>query len=211
MESKVKGASILITGANGGIGIEVVKMLIKEKAQRIAPHSFETLNALFGLHMATGEMDSAEEVAKRTVEHYPQLMYAHISLAQCCTDNSAKERNHLRKAIEVNPTHFRGPFMMGLSFKRTSEFRQAIEAFEKATKLNPGYWFSRAEQAECLMELGEYQKAIEAFDDAIHYVKDYGKLYGLRGICKEKTGDDSGAKRDFGRAESLGWEGEDEK
>lgn len=36
MENKVKGASILITGANGGIGIETVKALIKEGAERIA-------------------------------------------------------------------------------------------------------------------------------------------------------------------------------
>lgn len=35
MQSTIKGASILITGANGGIGIETVKLLIEEGAARI--------------------------------------------------------------------------------------------------------------------------------------------------------------------------------
>ncbi len=35
MASKIKNSSILITGANGGIGLETVKLLIKEKASKI--------------------------------------------------------------------------------------------------------------------------------------------------------------------------------
>ena len=35
MESSIKGASILVTGANGGIGMETVKQLIEKKARRI--------------------------------------------------------------------------------------------------------------------------------------------------------------------------------
>lgn len=36
MQNRVKNASILITGANGGIGIETVKMLVDEQAKRVA-------------------------------------------------------------------------------------------------------------------------------------------------------------------------------
>ena len=35
MENNIKNKSILVTGANGGIGLETVKLLIEKKARRI--------------------------------------------------------------------------------------------------------------------------------------------------------------------------------
>ena len=71
MENRIKGASILVTGANGGMGVETVKILVKKGAKRIAlacrtdekarepitliPHSDGILEPYGGFDMLDGE------------------------------------------------------------------------------------------------------------------------------------------------------------
>ena len=118
------------------------------------------------------------------------------------------------KAIELDPTNehpwaHRGDALddMGEYDLALESYTRAIELNEDSRKTNPKYAIELyARRGHFFLDHREYAKAIEDFTEAIPYSPDFGGHYYYRGRAFQGLGDEQKARRDFEKAEELGYE-----
>lgn len=81
-----------------------------------------------------------------------------------------------------------------------SDYKKAIECYNKALKLNPQSKEVWCNRGIALCRLGEYQDAIEAFDQAILISSHYSKAWRSKGRALEAMGLENEAEKAFRNA-----------
>jgi tetratricopeptide (TPR) repeat protein len=64
---------------------------------------------------------------------------------------------------------------LGIIYNQTNRLGLAMEAFEKALAINPGYTEASLNLAITYSDLGKYEKAREVFERAAHFIEKAGK------------------------------------
>ena len=74
-------------------------------------------------------------------------------------------------------------FNAGRKFQQQENFTKAIEQYQEALLLNPGYADAWVGLAECAYEIDEYSRALTCLDTANKYYKYNLKIQRLKGFC----------------------------
>ena len=82
----------------------------------------------------------AESQARRSLALDKDLAEGHVALGVLLGFGSPEARNHLRRAVELDPNNAENQLWMGISYKATGEFGREIAAYRRAFELDP-YWF----------------------------------------------------------------------
>ncbi len=105
--------------------------------------------------------------------------------------NSASENNaHLYKLALAHSQD-------GEAFSKNGDYDEAIQEFNEAIRLNPGFAPAHYGRGEIYFQRGDYQQAIRDFTRTIGLAPDYTFAYYSRGVANERTGETEEAILDF--------------
>lgn len=83
------------------------------------------------------------------------------------------------------------------------DYEESIHLFDQALSHKPAHRLSLLSRGSAFMSLNRLDEASADFDRAIEAYPDHARAYHLRGLVKEKQGDDLGAIADFDTAIEL--------
>ncbi len=92
---------------------------------------------------------------------------------------------------------------LGRSFLAGGEFRQAIELFDRALRLQPENLWPHLYKGMCFDKLGDHADAIVSYSVCIGMAPQSAPCYYNRGLAYAGSGDDEHARGDFDRALEL--------
>lgn len=95
-------------------------------------------------------------------------------------------------------------FDSGITKGKSSDYREAIEDFNKAIELDSMYAKAYHNRGLTKGKLSDYRGAIEDFNKAVEIDPKYGRAYHNRGLAKGMLGDKNGGCLDFAKADELG-------
>ena len=140
MESSIKGASILVTGANGGIGMETIKQLIGKKAARIVLACRTSEKAAW----AKAQMPATSETVLEARGGFDMNSIRSIENAvNALADGGKFDIVFLQSGGMVVADHFQFLDVNGLKIERTIHQNAiggylTIKCLEERNLLNPG-------------------------------------------------------------------------
>ncbi len=85
----------------------------------------------------------------------------------------------------------------GINLISKKDYKEAIEVFNKAEKINSNEAEIYAHRGQAKHFLGLYKEAIEDYNMAIQLQPDYAEVYHLRGLAKGELKDNIGACEDW--------------
>ncbi len=149
-------------------------------------------------------LNAAIELLNKSLAKDPQFALAHAALAEAYLRKfqiiNNKEYIHNAEAngelaLQLNAKLPPIQYTMGLIYKETGKYQQAIALFNRAIDQNQSYSQAFAELAECYERLGELQKAETTYKKSIELKADYwsghnmlGKFYVRHGRLQEAKG-----------------------
>ena len=85
----------------------------------------------------------------------------------------------------------------GEALSKNGDYDEAIQEFNEAIRLNPGFAPAHYGRGEIYFQRGDYQQAIRDFTRTIGLAPDYTFAYYSRGVANERTGETEEAILDF--------------
>lgn len=120
--------------------------------------------------------DEAISTAQRALQHprydKPALAHTNIGLAYLKKGALSRAAEHLRTALEYQPTLPEAHHNLGLVHARLGEYSEAISSFREAIRTRPSYPEAYASLAQVLLEEGRRQEARDAFERVIDLAPD---------------------------------------
>lgn len=160
---------------------------------------------LLAIELKKGDFDLAQEYLNTLKKLDKENMVStHFSESKI-----AIGKGEVRKALEIlegvvavrpNPELW---FQIGKIHRRTSDFKNAKDAFEKAVELETDRAKFHRALAEVLVRLGEYEEAAETALTSIELVKYFPEAHYTLGEALEKLGDLENAKKAYEMAKKL--------
>lgn len=95
-------------------------------------------------------------------------------------------------------------FEKGIEFGKQNKFQKAVDAFDKAIKLNPNRADYFASRGHAHYYMKQYAKAIDDYTRALEKNPNFALAYSMRGLSRTRSGDYKQAIEDFNRAIALG-------
>jgi tetratricopeptide (TPR) repeat protein len=89
-------------------------------------------------------------------------------------------------------SHARDQYNRGVAFARKNEMDEAIECFQKALELDPGFALAQKSLGSALASIGKFEQAIDAYREALaQFPNEPGLHYKLALVLmqKHKTGE----------------------
>lgn len=123
---------------------------------------------------------------KQAEEYY----YQAIELSQKGKDSEALPL--LDKAVKLDDSYFKAWYALGTINYHSAVYYKAIDAFKKATSLEPDDYLSSNYLGLCLARVGRYQEAITSFEKAISVCPDTllpGETHTNLAACLVQIGD----------------------
>jgi adenylate cyclase len=145
---------------------------------------------------STALLDEAYALGKRAVELDDGESTCHSLLAQVCLQRRAFEMalQHMRRAVEINPTNQWNQADMGLVLTYTGQAQEALDWYAHAQLIDPYFdppWYWR-QLGQTYMTLGRYSDAISAF---AHIPVHTYRTAALMAGCHARLGDMESAGR----------------
>lgn len=120
--------------------------------------------------------DDAISTAQRALQHpsydRPALAHTNIGLAYLKQGSLSRATEHLRTALDYQPTLPEAHHNLGLVHARSGEYNEAILAFREAIRSRPSYPEAYVSLAQVLLEEGRHQEARDAFERVIDLAPD---------------------------------------
>ncbi len=120
--------------------------------------------------------DEAIATAQRALRHpdykKPALAHTNIGLAYLKKAALSNAADHLRTALDFQPTLPEAHHNLGLVYARSGKREQAILSFREAIRTRPSYPEAYASLAQMLLEEGRRQEARDAFERIIDLAPD---------------------------------------
>lgn len=161
-----------LVGASLGIGRTAAQLLqlgqpeeavrLAALAVRLQPDDERLWSLLAEAQLRSNQLDAAGTSLARAKQLNPQkagLWFAEASLA--LRDNRPDEAiDLLDQGLRLDSSNAGAYFDLGNARVMQSRFRQALQAFEKASSLKPTFWEALNNQAIVLFEMGQAKEAI---------------------------------------------------
>jgi non-specific serine/threonine protein kinase len=121
----------------------------------------------------------AAAASRRAVELDPESAEAHASrgLAESLNKNYEAAEQEFETAIRLNPELFETCYFYARSCFAQGLMEKAAGLFQKASRLNPADYQSRAQFVGCLRSLGRMEEAREASVDTLRVIERHVELY----------------------------------
>jgi len=120
--------------------------------------------------------DDAIATAQRALQNpdydKPALAHTNIGLAYLKQEAFASAAEHLRTALDYNPTLPEAHHNLGLVQARMGDYEEAILSFREAIRLRSSYAEAYVSLAQVLLEEGRQQEARNAFEQVIDLAPD---------------------------------------
>lgn len=120
--------------------------------------------------------DEAINTAQRALQHpgydKPALAHTNIGLAYLKQASLSRAAEHLRTALDYQPTLPEAHHNLGLVYARLGQYDEAILSFREAIRTRPSYPEAYVSLAQTLLEEGRYQEARQAFEQVIDLAPD---------------------------------------
>ncbi|ETW93446.1 MAG: hypothetical protein ETSY1_39185 [Candidatus Entotheonella factor] len=120
--------------------------------------------------------DDAIVTAQRALQYTdyekPALAHTNIGLAYLKKSSLSRAAEHLRSALDYNPTLPEAHHNLGLVYARSGEYDDAILSFREAIRTRPSYPEAYVSLAQVLLEEGRHQEARNAFERVIDLAPD---------------------------------------
>ncbi len=120
--------------------------------------------------------DEAISTAQRALQHKdydkPALGHTNIGLAYLKKAALSHAADHLRTALDYQPTLAEAHHNLGLVYTRSGKYNEAILSFREAIRTRPSYPEAYVSLAQLLLEEGRHQEARDAFKRVIDLAPD---------------------------------------
>jgi tetratricopeptide (TPR) repeat protein len=159
--------------------LQIIKPMISEEIKNLSPEHYANFQKEFS--------ELAEYIIRFTEPDYGKI------------DVIDKKIGNLVKQykVKLHPAYY---FELGNVYDGLSKYKKAIESFNKAIKIEPGYadaWFNKG---VALGKLGRYDEALKAFNKAIEIKPDYADTWYNKGVALHKLGRYDEALKAFNKA-----------
>lgn len=132
-------------------------MLLYEQAIQVDPSSWRAHMNLGNVLRSQGRIEEAVREYDAAVNFNPESAGAHVNLATamlCLGDVPAAEK-HYRTATHIKPDWSEPWFGLGCALERSAPPVAAIDAYQKAIKLDPGQGMAAANLTDLLLKQGD--------------------------------------------------------
>jgi len=181
---------------------------LAEKALFTDARSPSAHKAIASVYFAKGKIDEAIEELERAVDMEPLYARAWLNLGTCWLKQGDKKKGirFFKRAIEINSD----PFAKAVAYYNIacieaadSEHKLALDSYNLALKLLPGYFNIHYGKGIALMNLGRDDDAISAFEEAIRLKPDYPSAHLALASAYHRLGNASNSRKSYEAALTL--------
>lgn len=147
-----------------------------------------------------GEWAAAVPKLEQALKANPMLDEAHFELAYAYQMLGFEEKaiDLYNKAVKINPRYATAWNNLGILLSNMDHQQEAIDCFGQAFAVQPDLFLALFNRAMTFYEIDDFASAAADFDQCIEAgYQTQEPLYGLRGVCREKTGDFEDAIEDL--------------
>ena len=129
--------------------------------------------------------------------------YLALALASAQLQDPSAQREHLQRAVELDPTLSDAWAALGALHQATDELVEALASFNRALEADPGSLQGLLGVSSILLTREEPEQALPFLDRAVEVEPDYPWTFVDRARARTTTGDIPGAIADYGHAIEL--------
>ncbi|MGH9340797.1 MAG: tetratricopeptide repeat protein [Acidobacteriota bacterium] len=154
--------------------VELLKTLIELDDQQ--PDAFYSLAVS---RYILDEYETAMEELQRATALRPEFHQAHFlkALVELNRGSPAKARPHLERAVELQPFNVFYLTIYGMHLAFENDLKGAVEVFQKALSLDPGYATAYYQYGKTLVRLSQFEKAAGVLEKAVELKPDLYEAY----------------------------------
>lgn len=162
--------------------------------KRVNPQAFKGLGKAYRnlkkFDRAISALEKAKEIDSEDAEIYSELGICYLAKGNfCCAVHN------FITSIKLNPNNTDTQIQLAVTHEIMGEEDMAIKIYQKIMETNPDCEKAYIQKASLLMELEMYNDALDTFLDILDLKPDYSRAYLGIGICLDKLGEISKAKR----------------
>ena len=135
-------------------------------------------------------LEKAEQLSPEDISIQKELAMCNIIDGNYC-----KGIKHLINAIKMEPTNTDLQMQLALVHEMIEEEDMALMIYQKIIETDPEYIRAYIQKATLYMHTEDYLNSAKVFKKVISLNKDYYRAYLALGICMEKLGNSTAAKR----------------
>lgn len=177
-------------------GIDAGKLGDLDRERKLLTQVQETNPDMYLIPFLLGETElkasnwkAAQEALERSLKLNPNFDQAMTALARAFHQQGQDEQalQWVQKAIDSNPKNLRAWYQKGwISVKVDPD--GAMDAFEKALEIQPGFAMAHRDLGMILLQKGRYKEAATHLEQAAELGLAHPKLYNFLGIAYSRTG-----------------------
>lgn len=117
-------------------------------------------------------MTQTDEIERLQVEMYqnPQSgSFVRLAELYLSKDMATEAATLIQQSLKFHPQSVSGLILLGRSFRKMKDFKQALDPLSKATSLAPDNWRAWFETAETYLEMKVAKKAFNAFKKVLFF------------------------------------------
>ncbi len=162
-----------------------------------------TLGTLFvldrgGYYLKNGDYDQAVQAYSRAIQRRPNRagLYANRAVAYLNLMAFDAVRADLEHALKIDLKHFLAWALLGELEELSGNYKQALESYNRAIELKPGWAISYADRGGLYHKTGHLTQSQADLDQAISLGQGIVVAYVLRSILRYEMGDLPGSQAD---------------
>jgi tetratricopeptide (TPR) repeat protein len=184
-------------------------LLLILAASSLSPNLYSRLMtwALFFLdrtsyHLRRGDFDSALRVMDRAIQRKPNRAGLYISRAIAYLNISEVQhaKADAERALSIDSNNHIAWTLLGEVLALEKQYQPAMQAFNQAIQLKPGFALAYLDRGNLYQEMGELNRALEDMNRAAELGQGSVIIYILRSILRSQMGDINGSNQDADKA-----------
>ena len=144
----------------------LVVLLLALGMQAEADQMSDKLNELGMKAMEIRDWETSADYFSQSLQTDPKQSQVQYMYGQSnrFLKNFPKAVKHLKLALELDETHKEWFLALGIALQLDGQLQESVEAFRKATAIDPDYHLPYNSAAISFRKMGDFQKAIEVYD-----------------------------------------------
>lgn len=141
-----------------------------DKALAIKPDDVQVLNDKAYVLINQGKFDEAINIANKVLAIDARSVYALNNRGRALAKQNKNEDalKDFAKSIDIAPNNYDAwRYKANTLHYNFKKYQEAVDAYNKATTIQPTYFITWSEKGQALLSLQSYQEALYSFDEAI--------------------------------------------